>query len=403
MRKVKILKAGLAVFFFFSIHLFHSCQKESAPKMPKVPNQVESTVSKWINDLRPGGNAGKIKWVTNLKQSIDYSRAYTQEAGADKLIIVPLKQGFESKFNPNKDMNSFLVLRATGANFIKRANIVLFKPGNNSEGLSQVAFSKMIVDGDMTADGAVTLLGIWDRHLYNAVIKDKSVSSVSTYKKSATANASAAARPECTAWYLVTRYYDHFGNLTHIEEELVSIDCSGDGTDTGDSSDPDNPGGGGGGNGGNGSGGGDDLDCDALVASINFRSVSEKIRVTLCGTGTNTRTKCYEWKAYVVSGGLIPTYYMSVETGVQVFTNKKYWEFKSFTHKELVKRGVEILYSTSASNVTATPTLKKSGLPFYNVAQMHLMFSVKFSIVCDNLPVAFNDFANTQCEWSVNE
>src|SRR5690606_31088611 len=155
-------------------------------------------------------------------------------------------------------------LRPTGANIINRVNIVLLKPGSNSEGLSQVAVSNMIADGDMTADGAVTLLGVWDKHLYNAVIKDRSVSSVSTFTKSATANASAAARPECTAWYLVTRYYDQFGNLTHIEEELVSIDCSGDGTDNGDSSDPDNPGGGSGGNGGSGSGGGDDMDCDAL-------------------------------------------------------------------------------------------------------------------------------------------
>ncbi len=401
MRKIKISKTGVAVFFFFSIHLFHSCQKESTPKMPKLPNQIESTVSKWLNDLRPGGNAGKIKWVTNLKQGIDYSRAYSQEAGADKLIVVPLKENFESKFNPDKDMSSFLVLRATGANIIKRANIVLFKPGNNSEHISQVAFSKMLNTGDITADGVVTLLGIWDKHLYNAVFKDKSVSSVSTYKKSATANASAAARPECTAWYLVTRYYDQYGNLTHIEEELVSIDCSGDGTDTGDSSDPDNPGGGGGGNGG--SGGGDDMDCDAIAASVDFRSTSEKIRVTVCGTGPNTITKCYEWKIFSVSGGiLLPMYFVSIEEGVQVY-NGKYWAFKSFVHKEIIKKGIEILYTATISNVTAIPSLHKSGLPFYNLAQMYLIYGVRVNVVCDGVPIALSDNASSQCQWFVYE
>lgn len=405
MRKIKISKTGVAVFFFFSIHLFHSCQKESTPKMPKLPNQIESIVSKWLNDLRPGGNAGKIKWVTNLKQGIDYTRAYSQEAGADKLIVVPLKESFESKFNPNKDMSSFLVLRATGANIIKRANIVLFKPGNGSDALTPAAFSRMYLDGDKAIDGAFTLLGTWDKHLFNAVFKDKAVSTVTTYEKKVTAN-TAAARTDCTGWYLVTRYYDQYGNLTHTDEVLMWIDCSGTNcspgdpncTDASDSSDPDNPGGGGGG----ASGGGDGTDCEAMAAGINFRSVSEKIRVTICGTGTNTRTKCYEWKAYSVSGGLLPMYFMSVETGVQVF-NSKYWAFKSFTHKELVKRGVEILYTASASNVTATPTLKKSGVTYYNLAQMHLMFPVKVSLICSELPIAVNDFANTQCQWLVNE
>ncbi|HUM66414.1 MAG TPA: hypothetical protein PLV32_11230, partial [Chitinophagaceae bacterium] len=219
-----------------------------------MPNQIESTVSKWLNDLRPGGNAGKIKWVTNLKQSIDYTRAYSQVAGADKLIVVPLKEGFESKFNPNKDMSSFLVLRTTGANIIKRANIVLFKPGNGSDALSPAAFTTLYLDGDKVVDGAFTLLGTWDKYLFSAVFKDKAVSSVSTYEKNVTTN-TAATRTDCTGWYLVTRYYDQYGNLTHTDEVLVWIDCSGSNcspgdplcTDASDSSDPDNPGGGSGG------------------------------------------------------------------------------------------------------------------------------------------------------------
>ncbi len=405
MRKTKFPVGGIAMLLLVATNIFYSCQKESSPKVQIESNQARQAVTKWIEGLGQPTHAGRAKWLSSLKAGLDISRAYIENGKGKQLIVIPVMESFKSSFDKGENKRTFLVL-TTENNVVKRGNIVLFRPGNGNASLTGPMLASIISGGELNVDGTFTLLGIWDKFLYSVEIRDKNVSSVSTYE-SAPDKTQAASRTgsSCTGWYLVTRYYDSKGNLIHTDEVLVYIECADDYhwspadpncVDGGDNSAPDNSSG--------GSGGNSESDpCYSTFENLNFKFVSEKIGVTICGTAPNTRIKCYEWKVYVVSGGLLPMYFVSREQGVQSY-NGRSWQFNSFTHREIVKKGMEILYSASVSQVSAISSLKKSGnITYFDLAQMSLSFAVKASLICGDIPIAFNDSGFTQCQWHVNE
>jgi len=184
----------------------------------------------------------------------------------------------------------------------------------------------------------------------------------------------------CTEWYWIT-YNAETGQV--IDEEYLYTTCiescegGGGGTNTGEAE-----------------------ECPQLTMT----PASSKISVTTCGSGSNTRTKCYVWKIYTVSGGPIPSYWVSNEQGTQSLISGSTWQFDGFTHQSVGKMGTEILYSFSVNNVSAVPSLIKSGSVTYNDrAQMHLTFDISVSAVCDGLPVVFSDAASPLQSWGVNE
>lgn len=406
MRKAMLPGRGIILLILLATTFIYSCKKESSQKLNMESDPLKLMVSKWVDGLGKPAHTGRAKWLASLKEKLDLSGSYTVNTSVNrKVTVVPLGSSFESSFNREKDKFAFLVL-TTDFNSVRRGQIVLFKPGNDSPLLTSAKLAAMLRDGDVGLDGSYTLLGLWDKFLYSAVINDKSISSISTYERNVSkARTAGRTGSDCTAWYLVTRYYDAKGNLIHTDEVLLYVDCGGDGVcppgdpncvDTGESSDPENPGG--------GTGASHEPDpCSDISGTLNFRFVSQKIGVTICGTGPNTRTKCYEWKVYEVSSGLIPMYFVSREKGVQSY-NGRYWQFNSFKHVDIVKKGLEILYTTSIAQVQATPSLRKSGtLAYYDMAKMTLFLSVKTSLECKDLPLSYNDSGTTSCEWNVNE
>ena len=153
-----------------------------------------------------------------------------------------------------------------------------------------------------------------------------------------------------------------------------------------------------------GFGGEEEGECKYNEIASSAAKRSEKMSVEICGTGPNSRTKCYYWKIYSISSGMIPMYFVSKEQGVQSNRGSNVWQFDSFEHKEITKAGVEILYSASINNVVPTSSLKKSGLITYNdMAQMHLSFTASASAICDGLPFVFNDPTSTQQTWNASE
>ena len=198
--------------------------------------------------------------------------------------------------------------------------------------------------------------------------------------------------PVCIDWYWTT-YDVETGEI--ISEEYVGTTCTIPCVD-----------GGGGGGGGGGPVVPDEPSCQQQLDDFadGGTPLSTKISVEICGSGPNTRTKCYTWKIYTVSGGMIPMYLISKERGVQSNLGQNIWQFDSFEHTEVSKSGTQILYSASATNVVSTSTLKKSGSITYNdIAQMHLSFTVEFSIICDGLPVVKTNSTSTINAWHVSQ
>lgn len=160
----------------------------------------------------------------------------------------------------------------------------------------------------------------------------------------------------------------------------------------------------GGGSGGGSGSGGEEGECTYNEIASSAQTKNDKIRVELCGSGPNTRTKCYSWKIFSVSSGMIPMYFVSKEQGVLSNRGGNTWQFDSFNHKEISKEGVQVLYNATVQNVVATPSLKQSGFITYNdMAQMHLSFGVDVAAVCDGLPTVYNKTTSTQQVWHASE
>lgn len=134
------------------------------------------------------------------------------------------------------------------------------------------------------------------------------------------------------------------------------------------------------------------------------RAVAEKDRIEICGTGDGTRTKCYFWKVYVVSGGVfLPLFIFSKEQGLQTLGPDGRWRFTTFQHQDLYLDGYAILYSCSTSNVTATPSIQSVNGIARQAATMHLSFTVNISAICNSMPVVRSTSVSKPNSWHVNE
>lgn len=405
MRKWNFSWTGVALCLIFTLPLYQSCQKGDTTRLNGGFTQPETSfVNRWLDGLGQPSHPGRAEWLSSLKEALNLDGSYQEKTKNGELVIVPLNRNFKSTFNKDGDKTAFLVLNLEN-NRVKRSNIVLFKPASPAIALTATDLAKLISEGELNRDGEYTMLGLWDKFRFSAVVKDRQIHSVSTYEVLKDKPTTASRSGQCTGWYLVTRYYDSKGNLVHTDEVLIFIECDDSGgcppgdpycTDASDSSDPNNPGG--------GSGGSSESDvCTTNFSAFDFNPCAEKISVTICGTGPNTRTKCYLWKIYKVSNGLIPMYFTSKEVGVQSF-NGTSWQFKSFVHSNIAKSGFEILYNASIENLSAVPSLKKSRMiTYYDIAEMQLSFSVKISAICKGMPIAYNHNTSTNCAWHVNE
>lgn len=145
--------------------------------------------------------------------------------------------------------------------------------------------------------------------------------------------------------------------------------------------------------------------CAELFSDIYSTGavLNEKESVNDCGNTGTTRYKCYLWRIYTASGGLIPLYYKSSDKATQVRLPNKAWKFTKLEHIDIMKDGTEVGWKSSVTNVTATSTIS-SNYGVDNIGTMHLRFTVAYEFKCaDGEMVNFYDTRTTQNAWHVDE
>lgn len=154
-----------------------------------------------------------------------------------------------------------------------------------------------------------------------------------------------------------------------------------------------------------GGGGNQGASCQQTANEIfeTASTLAEKVSVEDCGSTGSTRYRCYTWKIYTVSNGMIPMYLKSKDKATQVLGQDNRWRFSSLIHDGIIKSGTEILYSVSTENVSPTSTITSHLGVSDQVGKMHLSFTVKVSVICDGLPIVHNDPTSTEMSWYVNE
>ncbi len=383
-----------------------SCKKETSisDADPFSELKAQTIVNGWIDSCETMATTSGKQKLEKLRQSLDFSRLWI-ETGSDKsrLIVIPLNMEIEA-LAAIKDKNSlYLTVNVNIEDRVMQDNIFMYIPhAGNAETVTKNTFSSILGNKTVANDGQFIVLSNTCRYKYDLLYKNGRLIKKGTPLKKDEAEENEKVESSgtiCIDWWRITTHYDYEGNVISEEREYLGQTCYGCGelTPWGQTTNcdylDDEPG-----------GGGYAQSCNSLNNVISTASaIAEKESSNECGNTGTTRYKCYSWKIYTVSGGLIPMFLKSKDKAVQVKGQDDRWRFESLTHESIIKSGVEILYSVAIENVTPTSTISSHLGITAQVGAMHLSYTVKISAVCDGLPVVFNKPASSQTQWHVNE
>jgi hypothetical protein len=193
-------------------------------------------------------NQEKNDKIKALKKSLQLAELrFELLSQKEKFIIIPVKDGFETINNKDKNPLTNLVLILSQQGLITKGNIIQFiaEPGK-SRSIPENSFSKIFNYQKLDCDGQFAVLSLSDRLLYQMKYEDGSLRSVGVAEPKKHPTAANGPDPDpigpapiCTDWYLVTTYYYLDGTTEQTEQYLYTTceSSSGGGGGSGDGSD----------------------------------------------------------------------------------------------------------------------------------------------------------------------
>jgi hypothetical protein len=223
------LYASTLVFLFSSFTLFfYSCQKTSHDRVPSRSQTVEVAANAWLDSKITTATGEHNQRVLQIKQLLDYSKSFTEEAGNGMtFLVIPFKAGLKSAYNNNKNPRNYLLLTEATDGKIKKGNIVQIVSGAPT--IPANTFTAMQLLKKVEIDASFTFLSIFDRYLYSISYKNNFITSfteVSNIRKNASGqtqvafNSTRTNSTTCVDWFLVTTEYYSDGTFNTYEEFL---------------------------------------------------------------------------------------------------------------------------------------------------------------------------------------
>lgn len=219
-----------ALFFCMTVLLFSmACRKQISTDDDK--NTLANKVNAWLDAQKVTTSKDQSGRIAMLKNELDFSRLRIEVILPDKdLIIVPVKSGFKSINNKDKNPGTVLLLKADKQGKIVEGNIVQYIPAQVQTGKNIPAntFCKIFDAEKIGTDGQFSFLSVNDKFLYEIKYKDGEMFSLAIAKqgKSAVSNRPPAdpigPSPVCIDWYLVTTYFYEDGSTSQTEEYLYT-------------------------------------------------------------------------------------------------------------------------------------------------------------------------------------
>lgn len=223
----------------------YACKKNSEEtKAVNTPEEVSNSemvakVNAWLEEK-------KVLYKGNQSQNIDSLKkvlllnSLTVESykGSEKLVVVQVGEGFKSNNNAAKSPANYLVMLLSDGK-ITKGNVIQFVSPEGKRQLPKNTFSKIFTCQQLEVDGQFILLSIADNFVYGLKFENGRLKSVAERRNKFSEQANGKTS-SCINWYLVTTYYDGYGNVVDVVYNFLFQTC-----------DEDNSGGGGGGEGGN--------------------------------------------------------------------------------------------------------------------------------------------------------
>lgn len=265
---VKFSSKTLLLVLFTIVLLVHGCKKDDAADsatsdVKKIsPLAVKKETISWI-DLHIAASQSESQSYNLLKQNLNYEEAHVQKRkNGEEVLVIPVNNTMREKLKLNA--NYALKMITVKKNGKPRwSMIVAFLAGDGkTKGMLQDKSIKGIVNNErLEEDGLYKFFDLKGRLLYQVSYKGKKITSygsVQTKDKSSPSgngkvmsiggkgrgNNAQMLLPEqedCTDWYLLTTYYDEYGNPEYQTLEYQFTTCDGGGGNGGGDTPPEDP------------------------------------------------------------------------------------------------------------------------------------------------------------------
>lgn len=212
--------------------LVTACNKQDAPTSTDSPlQQAIAKVNTWLDDQRTTGNEDKNLRIQQIKDKLDYTYLRFEELrDGEKFIIVPLKQGFQSRNNTTKNPLSALLLIENKSGGIRMGNIAQYisLTPQAAAVIPVNSFFNIFNAESPGVDAQFSFLTLSDRLVYQVTYKDGIIQSSGTPQPGLTTavnsppQAPISPEPICTDWYLLTTYYYADGHTEQTQEYLYT-------------------------------------------------------------------------------------------------------------------------------------------------------------------------------------
>ncbi len=328
-----------------------------------------------------------------LLENLEFELATEEKlVGGETLYIIPIKDAVKAK--KNLDENTVLNLAAVfdRSGSVSYAQIVLYFPQGNQKvpSLPKNCLSQVLSYKPAAVNGLFKFLTASGTICYQINYINHKVNSIGMFtEKSSTQKGGRVTG--CTAYYLVTTYYDEDGIAVYETTEYIGTFCDGCGNPEYESHCP-----GGGEGGGNGE--------ESCITQFQRSAMSQKETVQTADETADSRAKTYPWKVYMVASVFTTAYLQSKEKAVHEKGADGYWRFSTFSHVGVTMTGTAIGWTLSAENVSAIPTFIAEDGMQKRLARMDLNFDAVISLICKGFPITSVDANQHRTNtWHVNE
>lgn len=217
-----------------SILLFSlSCKKDiTQSPSPNEDNKIAS-INAYLTKLQNPNQPNRSNNIETLKAHLNYSAMHEEEDIRGSSLVIPIDDDFRSfaKFSDESILNLVASLNKDGS--IRNVHVVAYTPTKNIHisKLPQNTFHNILHTAKDITDGRYLFLSPAGTKQYELEYKGGSLVASGEFTinpgKGAVATNGVRTNATCINWYLVTTYYDSYGNIVGQSSEYVGTTCDG--------------------------------------------------------------------------------------------------------------------------------------------------------------------------------
>lgn len=218
-------KVFLVGFLVISNFLLGGCKKEPVFEMndSSLQGQLVSKTKNWLKDKEAAALEEQKATIRSVIEHLDLQRFRTEELNnGELLIVVPIMDGFKSRYNGSGSHTLLLILNKEGN--IRKGNLVEYKEQGMPAEIPENAFFKIYNNKLFEKDGDFTFLDIYGIPLHGCIYKNGKLNAFKRLKKASPGSSGSSRVNNCIDWYMVT-YIDD----VEVESQYLFTTCSGGG------------------------------------------------------------------------------------------------------------------------------------------------------------------------------